>query len=55
MRLPVAHRHKAECGRCYGNGCSDCGNRGWHETDEGREEREAEEDRRADAKRKGEW
>lgn len=53
-RLPVADRHKVDCGRCYGNGCSDCANRGWHETDEGREEREDEEDRRADARRKGE-
>lgn len=50
-RLPVAERHKEECGRCYGNGCSTCFNRGWHESEEGREEREEEEDRRADEAR----
>ncbi len=53
-RLPVADRHKEECGWCYGNGCASCGNRGWHESAEGRAEREDEEDRRADAQRKGE-
>ncbi len=53
-RLPVADRHKAECGNCYGNGCGSCGYRGWNETEEGRAEREDEEDRRADARRKGE-
>lgn len=54
MTLPVADQHKADCPSCYGNGCSDCHGRGWLETAEGREEREAEEDRRADARRKGE-
>lgn len=54
MRLPVSPRHMEECGNCYGIGCSNCFNRGWSESAEGREEREAEEDRRADARRKGE-
>lgn len=54
MSLPVADRHKVECGSCYGHGCSGCNNRGWTESAEGREEREAEEDARADARRKGE-
>lgn len=49
-RLPVPERHRAECD-CYGEGCSKCAGRGWHETEEGREEREAEEDRRADEAR----
>lgn len=53
-RLPVADEHKIDCGFCYGNGCGSCGYRGWNESEEGREEREAEEDRRADARRKGE-
>jgi hypothetical protein len=30
-------------------GCISCSGRGWHETDEGREEREQAEDDRADA------
>lgn len=54
MGLPVHDSHKVDCGNCYGMGCIACSNRGWHETTEGREEREAEEDRRADARRKGE-
>lgn len=54
-KYPVADAHKVECGNCYGNGCFCCGNRGWNETEEGREEREAAEDYRADAIRKGEW
>ena len=52
---PVADRHKLDCGNCYGNGCASCSNRGWIESDEGREEREDAEDRRADAIRKGEY
>lgn len=52
---PVADQHKLDCGNCYGNGCLSCNNRGWVESDEGREEREDAEDRRADAIRKGEW
>ena len=52
---PVADRHKIDCGNCYGNGCGFCSNRGWIESEEGREEREDAEERRADAIRKGEW
>lgn len=52
---PVADQHKADCGNCYGNGCSSCAGRGWIETEEGRESREDAEERRADAIRKGEW
>lgn len=54
-RFPVADQHKVEHDACYGMGCFACGNRGWFESDEGREEREDAEDRRADAIRKGEW
>lgn len=50
MKLPVID--KVDCPLCYGNGCEMCHNRGWIETEAGREEREAEEDRRADAARK---
>lgn len=53
MRVP--DHHKVECGNCYGHGCRCCMNRGWHESEEGRAEREDAEDRRADAIRKGEW
>lgn len=52
--LPVAASSKIEHDACYGQGCFACENRGWFESTEGREEREAEEDRRADARRKGE-
>lgn len=51
-KLPVHDDHKVDCGHCYGNGCLYCSNRGWVETEEGREEREAAEDDRADAWRK---
>jgi len=50
-RLPVKDCHKAECGSCYGMGCASCSGRGWHETQEGRIEREQAEDDRADAMR----
>lgn len=53
-KLPVADRHKVGCSNCYEQGCCACGYRGWNESDEGREEREEHEDRRADARRKGE-
>lgn len=49
--LPVSDRHKVDCLHCYGNGCAYCSGRGWFETAEGREEREAAEDDRADAMR----
>lgn len=52
---PVADSAKVDCGNCYGQGCGSCDGRGWVETQEGREEREAAEDARADAIRKGEW
>lgn len=29
---------REDCGNCYGNGCSSCGNKGWVETAAGREE-----------------
>lgn len=48
-RFQVPERHKVECDHCYGHGCSYCGRRGWHESEEGRLEREAAEDERADA------
>lgn len=47
--LPVHDAHKVDCPYCYGNGCMPCLGRGWVETAEGREEREAAEDDRADA------
>lgn len=50
--LAVSDEHKEECSRCYGNGCASCSGRGWHESAEGREEREAAEADRADAMRK---
>lgn len=50
-RLPVADRHKVDCGNCYGNGCGSYGNRGWVETEEGREEREEAEERRGEEMR----
>jgi len=50
--LRVQDRHKVDCSNCYGNGCAYCSGRGWHESAEGREEREAAEDDRADAERK---
>jgi hypothetical protein len=49
MRIPEQHR--AECGSCYGNGCFVCGNRGWSESDEGREAREYAEERRWEEQR----
>lgn len=49
--LRVQDCHKEDCARCYGNGCASCSGRGWHETEEGRAEREAAEDDRADALR----
>lgn len=36
--------HRADCGNCYGNGCSSCGGKGWVETAAGREAREEWED-----------
>lgn len=47
----VSPAHRVDCGNCYGNGCLACGNRGWVETDAGREAREEAEDRRADERR----
>jgi hypothetical protein len=37
-------RTREDCGNCYGNGCGSCGNKGWIETEAGREAREAWED-----------
>lgn len=42
--MRVSEKHREDCGRCYGNGCWACGNRGWIETAEGREAREEWED-----------
>lgn len=51
MRYRVRDEHKEDCGSCYGNGCAACGNRGWFETEEGRQSREQAEDDWADAER----
>ena len=49
--MRVSDRHKVDCDNCYSQGCAYCGNRGWIETAEGREEREDAEDRAADEAR----
>ena len=52
-RIPDQYRE--EHSACYGVGCFACSNRGWFESEEGRESREDYEGRKADAQRKGEW
>ena len=52
MRFRVPESARVDHSPCYGNGCPGCDGRGWVETEEGREDREAAEDEAADAARK---
>lgn len=49
--MRIRDEHKIDCPNCYGNRCAQCSYRGWFESKEGREEREAAEDDAADAAR----